>query len=263
MGMVLENRQMKVDPSCSDVVSFGGGVNSVAMTILLVNEGWHGPIVFADTGAEWPETYYYMNYFETQWLSYRNLSITHLVPNDEWRVLATRKPLEQYCIESKIIPIAFRRWCTDKWKIRPMHKWQVVNGIGTRLLGIASEEAHRAKEADDRKYPLVDQGIDRNGCVQIIVEQGLEIPHRSSCFFCPFQRLSQWEELWVVHPDLYERAIFLEHNASERTFPIPSRLDPRGRWSLDGLRKKFESGMELTGFEYEYLREFQSCMCGL
>lgn len=40
-----------------EIVSFGAGVNSTALAILLVNEGWRGPIVFADPGAEWPETY--------------------------------------------------------------------------------------------------------------------------------------------------------------------------------------------------------------
>jgi hypothetical protein len=35
----------------SEVLSFGGGVNSVALAILLVNEGWRGHIVFADTGT--------------------------------------------------------------------------------------------------------------------------------------------------------------------------------------------------------------------
>lgn len=35
----------------NELISFGAGVNSVAMTILLVNEGWRGPIVFCDTGC--------------------------------------------------------------------------------------------------------------------------------------------------------------------------------------------------------------------
>jgi len=47
----------------NDCISFGGGVNSVAMTVLMVNEGWRGPVVMADTGCEWPETDAYVERF--------------------------------------------------------------------------------------------------------------------------------------------------------------------------------------------------------
>ena len=40
----------------SEMLSFGAGLNSVALAVLLANQGWNGPIVFADTGAEHPET---------------------------------------------------------------------------------------------------------------------------------------------------------------------------------------------------------------
>ena len=35
----------------TELLSFGGGVNSTALAILLINEDWRGPIVFADTGC--------------------------------------------------------------------------------------------------------------------------------------------------------------------------------------------------------------------
>lgn len=35
----------------NELLSFGGGGNSVAMSIVLVEQGWRGPIVFADTGG--------------------------------------------------------------------------------------------------------------------------------------------------------------------------------------------------------------------
>jgi len=34
------------------MLSFGAGVNSTALAILLINEGWRGPIVFADPGCD-------------------------------------------------------------------------------------------------------------------------------------------------------------------------------------------------------------------
>jgi len=243
-----------------ELISFGGGVNSVAMTILLVNEGWRGPIVFADTGAEWPETYCYMDYFETEFLNKRNLSITKLSPGSPYHTANMNLPLEQYCLKYGIIPIVFLRWCTDKYKIRPIDKWAKSHGSPMQLLALAADEAHRAREG--KESPLIDKGIDRDGCKKVIREAGLEMPSKSSCFFCPFQSRHRWKDLYYFHPDLFERAAALERNATERR-GRKATLDLSGRYTLDDMRQAFESQMELPGFEYEYLREFQGCVCGL
>ena len=50
-------------PEYPEFLSFGAGVNSTALAILAVNDGWRGEIVFADTGCENPETYCWMDYF--------------------------------------------------------------------------------------------------------------------------------------------------------------------------------------------------------
>ena len=39
------------------IISFGGGINSIAMTIMLYKQNEIYPCVFADTMAEHPETY--------------------------------------------------------------------------------------------------------------------------------------------------------------------------------------------------------------
>jgi len=63
----------------TEMASFGAGVNSVAMIVMLVKAGWRGPIVFSNTGGEHPETYCYMEYFG-QWLAKHGLEITQLSP---------------------------------------------------------------------------------------------------------------------------------------------------------------------------------------
>jgi len=37
----------------AEVLSFGAGTNSTALAIMAINDGWHGEIVFSDTGCEW------------------------------------------------------------------------------------------------------------------------------------------------------------------------------------------------------------------
>ena len=53
---------MKREPNTVYVVSYGGGVNSTAMVVFLVENGLPiDYVVFSDTGNEMPETYAYLN----------------------------------------------------------------------------------------------------------------------------------------------------------------------------------------------------------
>lgn len=244
----------------TELISFGGGVNSVAMTILLVNGGWHGPIVFADTGAEWPETYCYMDYFETEYLGQHGLEIVKLSAPSKYHRKDLRWGLEEYCLRKGMIPLAFMRWCSGKYKQEPIGKWAKMHNIELQLLGISEEEAHRAKEG--KGHPLIERGIDREKCRAIIAGAGLEVPPKSSCFFCPFQRKYRWLDLYKFHPDLFDRAAELERNSSRRRGKRAT-LEPIGRYTLDDLRQSFEAQMELPMFEYENIREFQGCVCTL
>jgi len=45
-------------------ISYGAGINSTAMTLLLLSKGLRFPVVFADTGGEWPETYDFLDIFK-------------------------------------------------------------------------------------------------------------------------------------------------------------------------------------------------------
>lgn len=231
----------------SGMISFGGGVNSTAMTILLVNEGWRGPIVFADTGAEWPETYCYMTYFEDIFLKPLGLNIVRLHPPSEFYTeTQTQAGLEEYCRQKKIMPFTTMRWCTARWKIRPMKRWMEKFGYTIKLLGIAFDEGHRVKKIrEDERCPLIEKELGRQDCKNVIEREGLPIPHRSCCFFCPFQREPAWRELWKKHPDLYERAVQLECLASERQGK-QMKLRHKSAWTLGQLRMKFESQMEMA-----------------
>jgi hypothetical protein len=194
-------------------VSFGGGVNSVAMVVMLAAEGWRAPIVYAETGTEWPETDAYVAMFNG-WLAERyGLSVTLLGP--EWRRGKERMPLIDYCEHYRVTPFAGRRWCTSSWKVEPIERWCTERGHdpSDMLIGISAEESRRQP---DKVRPLVDRGIDRNGCARIIVDAGLPLPRKSGCYICPFQRASQWRELHSRYPALFERAAMLEDEASLR-----------------------------------------------
>jgi len=242
----------------NELISFGGGVNSVALVILLVREDWRGPIVFADTGCEWPDTYCYMQMFEAVWLKPRGMEIVRL--GGEYRAQGhgrDRRSLVDYCTDYACTPFAGTRWCTQGWKTDVINHWAAVAGIETQIIGIAADEAHRQK---GRNCPLIERGIDRAGCANIIMAESLPVPHKSGCYICPFQRVGQWQELWQRYPDLYARAEDLERLASARRGKKTVLLAD-GVHTLADMRHKFEAQLPL--FDTADYESYRPCICTL
>lgn len=240
-------------------VSFGCGVNSIAMVILLANEGWRGPILFADTGTEWPETYVYLNYFEDEWLAPSELTVIRIGAG--YRRGLAKMSLIEYCEYYRVTPFAGARWCTSRWKTEPIERWCIENGwtLADTLLGIATEESHRLPL---RERPLVDRGLNRDDCARLIVAEGLQLPRKSGCYICPFQRKSQWRELLEKHPDLYERAARMEEVATERRAigkGGTANIAAGGDFSLREFAERIEAQPTMLNLA-EY---YQPCLCRL
>ena len=239
----------------TEMISFGAGVNSAAMTIMLVEQGWHGPIVMADPGAEHPETYCWMTYFEKEYLKPRGLEIIRILPGSPYHKRSDL-PLYEFCLECGIVPYLASRWCSVEWKVTPLSNWAAEHGITTRFIGYASDEMHRAKDYEGRVYPLIDAGITRKGCLSIIAQAGLEAPVKSGCFFCPGMRLSGWKKLYFDYPDLYERAVALEKNATARHGKLIT-LDPHGISLRQHAERRWQGQMQMD------LSQWLPCACRL
>jgi len=192
------------------ILSFGGGVNSTAILALALLNKLPMPdyIVFSDTGAEYSYTYKYMDYLENQ-----GIRITYLTGGTK------EKTLTDFCLEKKIMPSRLNRWCSDHWKITPIRKFARGVGDVEMWIGIDAGEAHRAEKRikQGNRFPLIEMGINRNGCMELIKKVGWGIPQKSGCFFCPYQRKRQWVELKKYHPDLWKIAVKMEKQSRERT----------------------------------------------
>ena len=199
-------------------LSFGGGVNSVAMEIMMIREGIEHESIFVDHGADWPETYEYFDMFQ-DWLKKKGHRLVTVIPATVTRRGKTWHSLFDFCRDRKRIPQQWPRWCTGDWKKDQVHKY--VEKPCFMMIGIDSGEESRAKIVSKGKieyrYPLIEYGIDREECKEIILSAGLPVPPKSGCFICPFQKRSGWIKLRKEHPCLFQKAVELE-NASGRTF---------------------------------------------
>jgi hypothetical protein len=199
-------------------LSFGAGRNSVALYILLMQNGLEPGVdfeaVFADPGAEMPETYQYI-----EWMQDNGYPVTIVPgvykgsPNDASNGLN----LIEHCRRLRILPSPWRRWCTDKFKVRPLKRY-----YGTQageLLGITVDDSRYERFQNNRDgvtMPLGDQGVTEEDCLTIIRDAGWPMLVKSGCFFCPMQRLSEIEALAQNHPDLFAIAVGLEDACVEK-----------------------------------------------
>lgn len=204
------------------ILSFGGGVNSVALMLWLLEHSEPlDEVIFADTGVELPETYAYLPTVEA-----------HLAAHDvKFTVVEGRvrgRDLYQTCWERRVIPSAIWRWSTRDFKVRPIYRYyRSLNAHIMQYLAIGYDEFDRMRTSATplvtNVYPLVQNRLTRADCAAIIREANLPMPVKSSCFFCPFSSIDRWEWLYQHHPDLYERAVALEERSKH--FPAQRLTD--------------------------------------
>jgi len=99
------------------------------------------------------------------------------------------------------------------------------------------DEDHRTTKdySDDRyqyKYLLVDNEIDRFGCIQIIIDEGLVLPPKSSCTFCPSMKPYEIIELYETNPKEFYDAIRMEDNAKGNLLTIKGLGRDFSWWEL-------------------------------
>lgn len=213
------------------VCSYGGGTNSTAMLIGMVERGERCDLIlFADTGGEKPETYEYVTTFSA-WLV--DHGMPEIVTVRRTNRAGEVRTLEQDCLDGKMLPsIAYGfKACSMKYKRDPQDKycnnwkpakdeWKAGRKV-VKLIGYDMDEPHRAKIPEDDKYlyryPLIEWNWGREECVDVIKRAGLPSCGKSACYFCPSSK--SWEILALArnHPNLAARAIAMENNSEAHT----------------------------------------------
>tara|TARA_B100000029_G_scaffold346484_1_gene338854 strand:+ start:187 stop:1023 length:837 start_codon:yes stop_codon:yes gene_type:complete len=229
-----------------NIVNLSGGKDSTALAVYLKQnpdilskynpENPEVEYVFCDTGKELKETYEYLNKVEV-FLGQPIVRLNSEFSFDHW-----------LAVNSGFLPSARMRWCTRLLKLKPFEKY-----IGEDL--IYSFVAIRADENRDgyisKKpniqtfYPFKDDGKVIDDVYQLLEDSGLGKPDyyvwrtRSGCYFCFFQRKSEWIGLKNNHPDLFQKA-----KEYEKEYEDGTRFTWQQNESLDELAQREPQIME-------------------
>ena len=207
-------------------LSEGWGHNTVAVLVLIAEGKWPRPdaILFSDTGSEQDATYRYITEFGAPYAKTHGLYVQ--VVGSEFRPPSYQGSLEEYSLKNHMVPGGMHRWCTDKFKIRPLKAARrallgasAANPVES-WIGIATDEPTRMKPSDDpesvNRWPLIELGMNRADCDAVIAAAGLPIPPKSGCWFCPFTSRATWQRMKINDPEHFERALAMERNAHKR-----------------------------------------------
>ena len=224
---------LEIVPAPLRTVSHGGGVQTTALLVLAA-EGKidYRTFIFANVGedSEHPGTLRYLEQIARPYASAHGIDIIEVRRPDGETVRGRIESSESggVPIPLHVPPAGFKRWrsCTREFKIEPIHHWLIEHGASadnpaTVAVGISLDEIHRANnrkaEPFERlDYPLLDLGLRRRDCQDIIRAAGLPLPGKSSCYFCPFQRTEQWRSMRRHEPELFASVADLEEGLNRR-----------------------------------------------
>jgi len=228
------------------ILSFGAGLNSTALLVFLVERNYPlDEVVFADTGGEVPETYEHLKIVDSYLSKYG-------IP---FKIVKSKNgTLYETCMRRKVTPSQVWRWSTRDYKITPIHAYyRPLKVLINQYLGISFEERNRMKGARvsyvKNIFPLVENKLTRHDCIDIIYQADFDspMPVRSGCFFCPFNSLSRWKEIYEKHRDLYFKAMILEENSKH--FPKQRLM----KLTLRGLEEKLENNESIPKIKVKRL----------
>lgn len=190
------------------VCGISGGKDSSALAVFIRDEVPDMEYFFCDTGAELPETYEYLTRLEV------------VLGRPIERLNADRGFDHWFEMFRGVLPSPQMRWCTNYMKIKPLEDW-IGDTPTISYVAIRADEANRkgyvsTKPNIETRFPFIDAGIDHEGVMGLLNDAGIGLPDyyewrtRSGCYFCFFQRKTEWIGLADRHPELFDRAVAIE-----------------------------------------------------
>lgn len=228
---------MSQQPKIKHVVGLSGGKDSTALALRLAEvEPRDYEYICNETGNELPE-------MQSHWRKLEELLGKPII-----RVRAAGDLVETIRKE-RMLPSVFARWCTRILKIEPTIKYMSeLDDRSTLYVGLRYDEEPRKGifgEDINIRFPMREWKWSESDVWEYLDKRGVQIPARTDCGLCPYQRLGEWRDLYNANPDVWALGVELEKEFGH-TFRSPGR----DTWpaDLESLGKEFEGGRVLRQF---------------
>lgn len=190
-----------------EVLSFGGGVQSFAI-LLLIKEGKlpiPDIIIHSDTGSEMPHTHEIVKIgFEIS----KEMNIPFHI------VSSYRGKLHEDYMKTGTLPVVGIRSCTTNFKIFPQRRFirEIVGNKNGKVLancwlGITTDESKREVKSNlqwiQNKFPLLEINYTRKDCIELNSKYNYSVK-KSGCFCCPYAGKNHFVKLYQDHPELFK-----------------------------------------------------------
>ena len=213
------------------ILSLGAGVQSTTLALMAVKGELEKPdfAIFADTGWEPSGVYSHLNWLEGQ-LNFplirarrEGLSLGELAIQIATSPVTRTAMPPWFVTDEQGSKTMLPKQCAKEFKARVVQREiRKLLGVqpkarvpsGTKVeqwLGISTDEAHRMKPAEtpwiENRWPLIEHGMNRQGCLMWLERNGYPIAPKSSCIFCPYKSDRQWREMRDTMPEDWKAVV--------------------------------------------------------
>jgi len=97
----------------------------------------------------------------------------------------------------------------------------------------------RFKNEIENVYPLIENELNRDACIDLIKQYGLKVPNRTGCWLCPFMVKNDVRMLYLYYPKLYNRRKRIEDSCIKKdfTFCKGKSMDEVAMVNIDNIMK--------------------------
>lgn len=202
----------------------GGITSAVACKIAIDLYGIDNcRIIMIDTGNEHEDTYRFKDDC-AKWYGKEIEIITEIGKDYE--------SIQDVWLKHKSLNVAHGAICSTQLKRRVREKWQSTVDFDHQIFGFEfdKKEFNRAKSLSMNHpkakgiYPLLMMGYDKDDCLKIVQDAGIEIPlmyqmgfRNNNCFKtgCVQGGVGYWQKMQVDFPDKFEAMADMEHKLTE------------------------------------------------
>jgi hypothetical protein len=217
-------------------LSLGAGVQSSALLVLSCIDDRVPKVdvaIFSDTGDE-PQ--YVLDYLDilkdyAEPFGIKVVTAQKGVLSEEALARDKFVPIPLYTLHADGTKGVLRRQCTREYKITPINKkvrellgYQPYKNVKHKvraMLGISTDEMQRMKDSWTKwvtnTYPLIDLGISRTDCYEIVKQAGLPEPKKSACVYCPYHDDRYWQWMKDEQPVEFNRAVEFDRAVRNKT----------------------------------------------